>query len=74
MAYSKGYKYSTENQAINAQKACNTYYGIPKSPDDITQNWCSYNYDIIGFWYIVYDESLLPILGEPIEFLISDAQ
>lgn len=69
-----GYKYTTETEAINAQQACNAYYGIPKSPEDVTQNWCGYNYDISGFWYIVYDESLLSILGEPIEIQITDAQ
>jgi len=68
----KGYKYTTEIEAIDAQKACNAYYGIPKSPEDVTQNWCGYNYDISGFWYIVYDESLLPILGEPIEIEITE--
>lgn len=65
-----GYKYTTEAKAINAQKACNAYYGIPKSPEDVTQNWCGYNYDISGFWYIVFDESIRPILGTPKEFTV----
>jgi hypothetical protein len=26
-----GYKYTTEQAAINAVKACNDYWGIPKS-------------------------------------------
>jgi len=37
-----GYKYTTENQAIAAQNACDTYYGIPVAPDDVTQNWVDY--------------------------------
>lgn len=66
-----GYKYNTEIEAINAQKNCNAFYDIPKNKTDITQNWCNYIYDQNNFWYIVYDESLEPILGEPIEFDIT---
>ena len=73
MASTKGYKYTTEQAAINAVKACNDYYGIPKSPEDVTQNWCSYSYANLNypkFWYIVFDESLRPILGTPKEFTV----
>ena len=66
-----GYQYITEQAAINAVKACNDYYGIPKSPEDVTQNWCSYSYDQDNFWYIVYDESLKPILGEPSDITLT---
>lgn len=71
MASIKGYKYQTETEAIESQKACDTYYGIPKHPDDITQHWCSYEFAELNdpqFWYITYDISLVPILGDPIEF------
>jgi|688.fasta_scaffold438156_2 hypothetical protein len=74
MAYTNGYKYDTEQEAINAQEACNAYYGIPVSPDDITQNWVAYQfaeYDDPQFWYIIYDNSLLLILGEPTEFEVT---
>jgi hypothetical protein len=37
-----GYKYTTEQEAINAREACDTYYGIPVAPDDVTQNWVEY--------------------------------
>ncbi len=37
-----GYKYNTEQEAIDAREACDTYYGIPVSPDDVTQNWVEY--------------------------------
>ena len=73
MASIKGYKYTTEQEAINAVKACNDYYGIPKSPEDVTENWCSYSYANLNypkFWYIVFDESLRPILGTPKEFTV----
>jgi len=71
MAFFKGYKYTTEQAAIDAREECDTYYGIPVSPDDVTQNWVEYQYAELNtpkFWYIVYDDSLLPVLGEPIEF------
>lgn len=71
MAFINGYKYTTEQDAINAREACDAYYGIPVSPDDVTQNWCDYQFAELNnpqFWYIVFDESLTPILGQPIEF------
>jgi hypothetical protein len=67
----KGYQYITEQEAINAQGLCNTYYGIPVAPDDITQNWVDYQFAELNtpqFWYIIYDDSLLPVLGNPTNF------
>ena len=64
----KGYKYTNEQEVINACKECNNYYGVPVSPDDITQNWTDYYYSEFNnpsFYYIIFDESLLPILGQP---------
>jgi hypothetical protein len=66
-----GYQYITEQEAINAREACDAYYGIPVAPDDVTQNWVDYQFAELNdpqFWYIVFDESLLPILGTPEEF------
>jgi hypothetical protein len=66
-----GYKYTTEQEAIDARKQCADYYGLPKSPEDITQYWVDYQ-TADDFFYIIFDESLLPILGEPIEFEINE--
>ncbi len=66
-----GYKYLTEQEAINARELCDAYYGIPVAPDDVTQNWVDYQFAELNtpqFWYIVFDESLSAILGTPIEF------
>jgi hypothetical protein len=71
MASINGYSYPTETEAINARESVDAYYGIPVSPDDITQNWVDYQFAELNtpqFWYIVYDESLTPILGTPTEF------
>lgn len=71
MLYIKGYQYKTEKEAITSREACDAFYGIPVSPDDVTQNWVDYNFAELNkpqFWYIIYDESLLPVLGQPIEF------
>ena len=71
MALISGYKYNTEVEAIAAREACDAYYGIPVHPNDVTQNWVDYRFAELNtppFWYIFYNESLLPILGEPIEF------
>jgi hypothetical protein len=67
----QGYKYQTEPEVIAARQECDAYYGIPKSPDDVTQHWVDYNFAEFNdpqFYYIAFDESLLPILGEPTEF------
>ena len=63
-----GYKYDTEQEAINAREICDDYYGIPVSPEDVTQNWVEYQIaelNIPQFYYIIYDESLRVVLGEP---------
>jgi hypothetical protein len=70
----QGYIFKTESEAIAAQSACDSYYGVPLHPDDITQHWCGYNFAELNrpqFWYIIYDISLVPILGEPIEFEVN---
>ena len=71
MAFINGYQYTSEQDAINAREACDAYYCIPVSPDDVTQNWVDYQFAELNnpqFWYIVFDESLTPILGQPTEF------
>ena len=71
MASINGYQYNTEQEAINARELCDTYYGIPVAPDDVTQNWVDYQFAELNtpqFWYIVYDESLTPVLGTPTTF------
>ena len=69
-----GYKYTNEQEAIDARKACADYYGLPKTPDDVTQYWVDYEtaeLDTPIFWYIVFDESIRVILGEPTEFEVT---
>ena len=71
MASINGYQYTNEQDAINAREACDDYYGIPVSPDDVTQNWVDYQFAEVNnpqLWYTVFDESLTPILGQPTEF------
>jgi hypothetical protein len=67
----KGYKYITEQEAITARESVDFYYGIPIIADDVTQNWVDYQFAELNtpqFWYIVFDESLTPILGTPTQF------
>jgi hypothetical protein len=69
-----GYKYTNEQDAINAREQVDTYYGIPVSPEDVTQNWIDYqtaNLDTPVFWYIIYDESIEQILGQPTTFEVT---
>jgi hypothetical protein len=68
-----GYQYFTEQEAIDARKECADYYGLPKSPEDETIYWVNYENASLNtpiFWYIVFDESIRIILGEPTEFEI----
>jgi hypothetical protein len=67
----QGYKYNTEEAAKDARKECADFYGLPKSPNDTTIYWVDYSEASSNepiFWYIRYDESILDILGSPIEF------
>ena len=69
-----GYKYTNEQDAIDAREQCDAYYGIPVTPDDVTQNWVDYqtaNLDNPIFWYITFDDSLRIVLGEPITFEVT---
>jgi hypothetical protein len=69
-----GYKYTNEQEAINARKQCADYYGLPVSPEDVTQNWVDYEtakLDTPIFWYIQFDSSIEMILGEPTEFEVT---
>jgi len=66
-----GYKYDTEQEAIDARETCDAYYGIPVSPDDVTQNWVEYQTAELNspvFWYIRHDDSLDVVLGTPTTF------
>ena len=74
MASINGYKYLSEEEAINARESVDKFYGIPVNETDITQNWVDYEvaqYDNPVFWYIPYYSSLLPILGQPITFEVA---
>jgi hypothetical protein len=69
-----GYKYTTEQDAINSREEVDTYYGIPVTPYDVTKNWVDYqiaNLDNPIFYYIVYNESLEVVLGVPEEFTVT---
>ena len=69
-----GYKYTNEQDAIDAREQCDVYYGIPVAPEDITQNWVDYNTATLDnpiFYYITFDDSLRIVLGEPITFEVT---
>ena len=67
----KGYKYTTEQEAINARKQCADYYGLPKTPNNTTLYWVDYleaYLDSSVFWYIVHNDSVEVSLGKPTVF------
>ena len=69
-----GYKYTNEQEAIDARKACADYYGLPTSPENVTKYWVNYQTAYLDnpiFWYIVFDESIEMILGQPTTFEVT---
>jgi len=69
-----GYKYTKEQEAIDARKQCADYYGLPTAPENVTKYWVNYEtaeLDTPVFWYIIFDESIREILGEPTEFEVT---
>lgn len=68
----KGYTYTEEIEAIAAVDAVNAHYGFPLNPEDTTQSWVAYEYsEKDQMYFIIYHESLLPILGEPKDFILN---
>lgn len=66
-----GYTYTTEQEAITARSLCNAYYGFPKQ--DVAENWVGYHYsELDEFYYILALEGVQEVLGEPIEFTITE--
>jgi hypothetical protein len=69
-----GYKYTTEQEAIDARKQCADYYGLPVAPEDVTQYWVDYetaNLNTPVFYYITFDKSLEVVLGIPETFEVT---
>lgn len=69
-----GYKYTNEQDAIDARKQCADYYGLPVHPDDITQYYVNYeiaNFDNPIFYYIKYYQGTELVLGEPETFEVT---
>ena len=58
-----GYRFYSEQDAIDAVVHCDNYYDY--SP--WTQYWIA-QYDEPVFWFILEDESLNAVLGQPIQF------
>jgi len=66
-----GYKYTTEVDAIDARSQAATYMGLPNPTGD-TLYWVNYNYsELDNFYYIQHVEGLEAVLGEPIEFEVT---
>lgn len=67
----EGYKYTVEQDAIDARKLCADFYGLPINEEDVTKYWVDYEtayLDTPIFWYIIFDENIREILGQPINF------
>jgi hypothetical protein len=66
-----GYKYTTEQEAIDARAQAATYAGFPNPTMD-TLYWVNYFYsELDDFYYIEYVNGLEAVLGTPIEFVIT---
>jgi hypothetical protein len=66
-----GYKYTTEQEAIDARAQAASYMGLPNPTMD-TLYWVNYSHsELDGFYYIQYVDGLEAVLGEAIEFEIT---
>jgi hypothetical protein len=66
-----GYKFNTEEEAINARSAAATYAGFPV-PGGETLYWVDFQFsELDNFYYIQHVEGLENVLGEAIEFEIT---
>ena len=66
-----GYKYSIEQEAIDARKLAADFKGLPVEGGG-SLYWVDYNYSINDdFYYIVYVDGLDNALGSPIEFIVA---
>lgn len=66
-----GYKYTTEQEAINARAQAATYAGFP-TPQGDTLYWVNYNHaELDGFYYIEHVEGIEAVLGAPAEFTVT---
>lgn len=63
--FTKGYIFNTESDAIQSLMLIIAYFGIPVSPDAVTQTYTEYQ-QWGDQWAILYDESLEPVLGSPV--------
>ena len=73
-----GYKYDTQEDALAAMERINAQFNIGTSEDNVTKNYCIYNiaeHNTPLFYYIVAEESLIPILGypSPIEVIVEES-
>ena len=71
-----GYKYLTEIEAIEARRKCADHY-LLKTDENDTKYWVDYNKsknEDFSFWYILFDDSIYSLLGEPIKFDTQNAK
>ncbi len=67
-----GYKWNNEQAARSGQAAARVHFGIPISPESVTQEWIEplHNTGSEGdFWYYIGD--LSPVFGSPSVFDIN---
>ena len=66
-----GYTYTTEQEAITARQQAADYKGYPV-PGGETLYWVDYNFSQLdNFYYITYVDELDAVLGQPIEFEVT---
>ena len=62
-----GYIYYNEQDALNDQAICDTYFGYPKL-GALTEHWVGvYYHEDLSYWYIMHDESINGLIGTPIQ-------
>ena len=62
----RGWIFDSEQDAVTAIADINAYFGIPVSPDSVTQTYTEY-LPWGDAWAIMEDESLVWLLGDAVE-------
>jgi hypothetical protein len=69
-----GYTYTTEQEAITSRQQAADYKGYPV-PGGETLYWVDYNFSQLdNFYYITYVDELEVVLGQPIEFEVTQPE
>ena len=72
-----GYSFNVEAAVIAAKNQARNAHGLPVDQNSVTQEWIDYNIsyteqDEEDFYYVIWDDSLNPLFGQPEQIEINN--